>query len=53
MEAIKTASDELQKAFYPVAERMYQQEQGGQGGQGGAGAAGGDNVVDADYETVD
>ena len=53
VEAIKTASDELQKAFYPVAERMYQQEQGGQGGQGGAGAAGGDNVVDADYETVD
>ena len=53
VEAIKTASDELQKAFYPVAERMYQQEQGGQGGQGGTGAAGGDNVVDADYETVD
>jgi len=51
VEAIKTASDELQKAFYPVAERMYQQEQGGQGGAGAAG--GSDNVVDADYETVD
>ena len=49
LEAIKTASDELQKAFYPVAERMYQQDpQAGQGGQ-----PGGDTVVDADYETVD
>ena len=48
LEAIKTASDELQKAFYPVAERMYQQNP-----QGGNGQPGDDGVVDADYETVD
>ncbi len=51
MEAIKTASDELQKAFYPVAEKLYQQA-APQDGQGGA-QPGDDGVVDADYETVD
>ena len=51
VEAIKTASDELQKAFYPVAERMYQQNP--QGDPNGGAQPGGDNVVDADYETVD
>ena len=52
LEAIKTASDELQKAFYPVAEKLY--AQANPQGQPGAGAqSGNDGVVDADYETVD
>ena len=50
LEAIKTASEELQKSFYPVAEKLYAQ----QAPQGDAGQpSGGDGVVDADYETVD
>ena len=64
IEAIKTATEEASKAFYPIAEKMYQQAnpQGGQAGpdMGGAGFGGqaGDtntdpNVVDADYEVVD
>ena len=68
-EAIKNATEETTKAFYPVAEKMYQQSnpQGGQpgpdmgganfGGQqpGGqsAGNGGNDDVVDADYTVVD
>ena len=64
IEAIKTATEEASKAFYPIAEKMYQQAnpQGGQTGpdMGGAGFGGqaGDtntdpNVVDADYKVVD
>ena len=65
VEAIKAATEETTKAFYPVAEKMYQQAnpQGGQAGpdMGGAGfggqTAGGSNtdpnVVDADYKVVD
>ena len=64
IEAIKTATEEASKAFYPIAEKMYQQAnpQGGQAGpdMGGAnfgGQAGGantdPNVVDADYQVVD
>ena len=51
VEAIKAAMDEVQKAFYPVAEKLYAQAapQDGQNGQ----QPDGDNVVDADYETVD
>ena len=59
IEAIKAATDEVQKAFYAVSEKLYQQA-GPQGQAGGpqAGAQGGnkpgdDGVVDADYETVD
>ena len=51
LEAIKTAMDELQKAFYPITEKMYQQAQAAQGQPGAQ--PGGDTVVDADYETVD
>ncbi len=56
-DAIKNAQEELQKAFYAVAERVYK-EQGAAAQQAGAdvqgegtNAAGGtdDNVVDADY----
>ncbi len=63
-EAIKTAQDELQKAFYSVAERIYK-EQGAQAqsaqnaqtdvqgaGTSGDGGSDGDNVVDADYTDV-
>ena len=48
--AIKAAIEEAQKAFYPVAEKLYQQAnpQGQPGAQPGD-----DGVVDADYETVD
>ena len=63
-EAIKNATEELQKAFYAVSEKLYQQ-QGGQAGPGpdmgganfGGGQTGssngGDDVVDADYTVVD
>ncbi len=56
IEAIKTAKDELQKAFYDIAGRIYQ-EQGAaaqqadvQGTGTSTGAAGSDdNIVDADF----
>ena len=51
VEAIKAATEEVQKAFYAVSEKLYQQA-GPQGGQQ-AGHQGDDGVVDADYETVD
>ncbi|WP_130870647.1 molecular chaperone DnaK [Intestinimonas massiliensis (ex Afouda et al. 2020)] len=65
IQAIKNATEEATKAFYPVAEKMYQQAnpQGGQPGpdMGGANFGGGQaggantdpNVVDADYKVVD
>ncbi len=54
LEAIKTASDELQKAFYAISEKLY--KNAGSEGQGCAGDCnnwGDDGVVDADYQTVD
>ena len=51
LEAIKTAMEDLQKAFYPITEKMYQQAQAAQGQPGAQ--PGDDTVVDADYETVD
>ena len=57
IQAIKDATDALQQAFYAASEKMYQQAnpQGGANGYNpGAGYQGGnDDVVDADYETVD
>ena len=53
LEAIKAASDELQKAFYAVSEKLYQQANPQGGAQGGYQQPGDDGVVDADYETVD
>ena len=52
--AIKTATDEVQKAFYSISEKLYQQQaaQGQAQGQPGA-APNDDGVVDADYEVVD
>ena len=55
-EAIKAATEEVQKAFYAVSEKLYQQA-GAQQGQPQDGQTGNkpgdDGVVDADYETVD
>ena len=52
--AIKAATEEVQKAFYAVSEKLYQQTNPQQGQQPGAGTQdNGDGVVDADYETVD
>ena len=50
VEAIKAATEEVQKAFYAVSEKLYQQAnpQGQPGAQPGD-----DGVVDADYETVE
>ena len=55
IEAIKTATDEVQKAFYAVSEKLYQQAapQGDPNCGGNCGTCGDDGVVDADYETVD
>ncbi len=59
-EAIKTATESLQQAFYKVSEKMYQQAnpQGAQGADfGGAenaqGGANNDNVYEADYREVE
>ncbi len=49
--AIKAATEEVQKAFYAVSEKLYQQANP-QGAQGGYQAPN-DGPVDADYETVD
>ncbi len=57
LEAIKSRQDELQKKFYDVSSKVYQQTQAA--GQAAGGAAPGaeaphdDNVVDADYKEVD
>ena len=67
--AIKEATEAVQKAFYAVSEKLYQQAGAGQAGpdmgggfQGGpdnmgggfqGGPQGKDNVYDADYEVVD
>ncbi len=50
IQAIKDATDEVQKAFYAVSEKLYKNAapQDGQGAQPDS-----DGVVDADYETVD
>ena len=50
--AIKAATEDVQKAFYAVSEKMYQQANP-QGQPGAQGAPTDDGVVDADYETVD
>jgi len=49
--AIKAATDEVQKAFYAVSEKLY--KNAAPQGDGSDAAGGNDGVVDADYETVD
>ena len=53
--AIKAATEEVQKAFYAVSEKLYQNAapQGDPNCGGDCGSCGNDGVVDADYETVD
>ena len=46
--AIKAATEDVQKAFYPVAEKLYKNAAPQDGNPNP-----GDDVVDADYETVD
>ena len=49
-EDIKADTEALQKAFYPIAEKLYQQSQA-EAGQAGAGAQGADgNYYDAGFE---
>ena len=56
-EAIKSATEELTKAFYAVSEKLYQQNGQQAGGPDMGGQAGGNDsgpdVVDADYTVVD
>ena len=49
--AIKAATEEVQKAFYAVSEKLYKNAAPQDGAQGAQ--PGDDGVVDADYETVD
>ena len=55
--AIKAASEELAKVFYPITEKLYnqqaQQPGAAPGPDMGGAAAPNDGVVDADYEVVD
>ena len=65
LDAIKNAMEELNKEFYAISSKMYQDAQGAEGAQGagfdpnnmgGAGtseAPHDDNVVDADFEVKD
>ena len=62
IEMIKLATEELQKAFYAISEKLYAQTGQQPGGDPGAGGFGGDaggyaaddsDVYDADYEVVD
>ena len=50
--AIKAATEDVQKAFYAVSEKLYQQP-GAQGQPQQPQGNPGDDVVDADYESVD
>ena len=60
IEAIRVATEKVSETFYPIAQKMYQQTEGGaEGGEQNYQSAGesttsnDDNVVDADYEVVD
>ena len=54
LQAIKDATDEVQKAFYAVSEKLYQNANpNGQSCDPNCGGCGDDGVVDADYQTVD
>ena len=54
LQAIKDATDEVQKAFYAVSEKLYKNAAPqGEGCDPNCGGCGDDGVVDADYTTVD
>ncbi len=56
MDAIKADTEALEKAFYPIAEKMYAQQQGQQGGagfnpnQGGNDGGNGNTYYSSDFE---
>ena len=50
VEAIKADTEALQKAFYPIAEKIYKEQAAANGAQGGATADGDGNVYGADFE---
>ena len=59
--AIKAATDEVQKAFYAISEKLYKNAApqgdpnaagGAQGGAQGGANAGGDQFYDADFKDV-
>ena len=50
-DAIKADTEALQKAFYPIAEKIYKEQAEAQGAQADSGAQGGDgNYYDAGFE---
>ncbi len=54
LQAIKEATDEVQKAFYAVSEKLYKNASPeGQGCDPNCAGCNDDGVVDADYQTVD
>ncbi len=57
VEDIKSKTEEVQKAFYTISEKLYQnaapQDDGGNGPTAGGSTGSDDGVVDADYEVVD
>ena len=48
-EAIKADTEALQKAFYPIAEKLYKEQAAAQGAEGGSDGNGGD-YYNADFE---
>ena len=53
VEAIKADTENVQKAFYAISEKLYQQQAAEAGQAQGGAAPTDDGVVDADYEVVD
>lgn len=55
VEAIRQATEALNNAFHPIAQKLYEQsaQEGAGPDQGPAEEQGNDDVVDADYEVVD
>ena len=53
LQAIKDATDEVQKAFYAVSEKLYKDAAPQQGCDPNCGGCNDDGAVDADYQTVD
>jgi len=53
IQAIKDATDEVQKAFYAVSEKLYKNAAPQDGCDPNCSGCNDDGVVDADYQTVD
>ena len=49
-EQIKADTEALQKAFYPIAEKIYKEQAANQGASGGPTDDGDGNVYDTDFE---